>query len=264
MSDTQASHARPGIPEADRQLSIDGMLGVLRPRSGPEIIDAALVLARRDYAALVRIAALIFLPYLVLEVTVLSRPASIVWLDMLVWYVVEVLAAGAMAHAIAEAYHGRPVDPRRSIDAVLRRAPLLLASVALKWLFVLAGAILLLVPGILLAVGLFAVVPVVMLEGHAGAIALHRSLSLADGGRWRILGVLTTVTILVWVVELSITTIPVWVLGDAASLEARVLGTVVTALAAPLLGAVPVLLYYDQRIRREGYDLEVHLPAVTA
>ncbi len=233
---------------------------MLRPRSGPELIDAAVVIARRHYGSVLRAAAPMFLPYLVLELTVFAYRPELFWLDLMTWHASAALAGGAVAHALGDAYHGRAVDPHRSLAATVRRAPALLAAAALRWAFLIVGFVLLMVPVFFLGASFFAVGPVVMLEGRSPVAALQRSYDLSTDGRWRILLVLIVTTLLVLVVDASVSMGLDWVLGGGGTLLVRVMGTFVGALVAPVSGAVPVLLYYDQRIRREGYDLEVLLP----
>lgn len=237
------------------------MLGLLRPRSGPELIDAAVAIARRHYGPVLRVAAPIFLPYLVLELTVFAHRPELFWLDLTTWYASAALAGGAVAHAVADAYHGREVEPRRSVVAAVRRAPALLAAAALRWAFLIVGFAFFLAPAFYLGASFFAVAPVVVLEGRSPVAALQRSYDLSTDGRWRILAVLTVTVIVVLVVDMSVGMGLNWLLGGDGSLLVRVAGTVVGAVVAPVSEAVPVLLYYDQRIRREGYDLEVLLPA---
>lgn len=251
----------PPSLEGSLRRSLDDRLGALRPRSSVELIDATFVLTRAHYGAAVGVAAPMLLPYLVLELTIFVHRPSLFWVDVSVWYASVTLAAGAAVHVLADAYHGRELDPRRSLIATARRAPALLAATALKWAFVLGGLLVLVVPGIFLFASLFAVAPVILLEGPSVSGAVRRSYDLAAGGRWRIVIVLTVVTLLLWVAELSATIVLGWISGDSATLAARVFGTIMGALMAPLAGAVLVLLYYDQRMRREGYDLEILMPA---
>jgi hypothetical protein len=129
-----------------------------------------------------------------------------------------------------------------------------LLSVALCGL----GAMLLLVPGLILIVHYAFVVPVAVLERISGWQALRRSRELGKGFFWRVCGIVFLSYAVVFVVS--------WLIGGVLvvvrmmvrlSLSLPVVGMIANLLAlplAPLPAIVLVLLYYDLRVRKEAYD----------
>jgi hypothetical protein len=109
--------------------------------------------------------------------------------------------------------------------------------------------------------GLFAwarfanVTAVVMLEGSGAFAALGRSNALVRGHSWRVIGVVGMMMVLYVVTYLSM-----WALGflfvRSAEISGNIAGVLVVAVY-PFMGSLLALLYYDLRIRREGFDLEL-------
>jgi hypothetical protein len=115
---------------------------------------------------------------------------------------------------------------------------------------------------------LFAIIPAVVVEekGPIGAVA--RSWQLARGGRMRILSVLGVTWLITMLPVFGIAFVTGFVAAfmDPESLATATTGELwVENLIASISGTVTfpfwvaamVLLYYDRRIRAEGYDLEV-------
>ncbi len=120
----------------------------------------------------------------------------------------------------------------------------------------------------LLTVSLFAVVPVVVIEKVGPWTALKRSWQLSRGGRWRILGVVL-VSYLITALPVLGVTIAAGTAGAMYSPAAaaglspgqlvfqQVASTLSGALTLPFFIGCLVLLYYDRRVRTEGYDVEL-------
>ncbi|GGQ30319.1 glycerophosphoryl diester phosphodiesterase membrane domain-containing protein [Streptomyces roseolilacinus] len=117
---------------------------------------------------------------------------------------------------------------------------------------------------------------VVMLEGQGVGASLRRSAKLVRGSWWRIFGILLLTALLTALIAM-IVAIPFTMLALAADGEAMDsvfsggapqyswtflivsgIGAVITsAIMYPISAGVTVLLYVDQRIRREALDLEL-------
>lgn len=138
-----------------------------------------------------------------------------------------------------------------------------------------ALAVLLLVLLILLYVVVLVVVVVrlifatqaVVLENHGPVAALRRSWELSRGSFWRILGSLLAMAVLVYFA----TSLPAsLVIGVLSAIFVRDIGAQVwlsalnvllvqlgVIVALPLQLTLYTLLYYDLRVRKEGFDLEL-------
>jgi hypothetical protein len=130
------------------------------------------------------------------------------------------------------------------------------ASVAAGFITVLA-TLALVIPGLIVASGYAVVTEVAALERSSDA--LRRSWELTRGFRWKTLGL--------WVIALALLAgLAIGAGFLAAGVEAllgngEALSTVVVALVSlliyPLLSCVLTLFYYDLRVRKEGFDLEM-------
>lgn len=101
----------------------------------------------------------------------------------------------------------------------------------------------------------------IMVEGAGPGTAVGRSWQLTRGRFWRVAGTIVLCIILVVVVTLIFTaifTLPGVALGPGAAIVLLIIGAVIAAIiTTPLIWNAITLLYFDGRIRYEGYDLEV-------
>jgi hypothetical protein len=144
------------------------------------------------------------------------------------------------------------------------------ATAALAVLGLIAGAVL----AVLVAVVLALAAPAYVLEGISVTTALRRSRNLVTGRFWPVLGILVLTGIIVTVVA-GIVGIPFGVVAGAIGVAVgepnpyaplplliTSIGTVVGAtLTTPFQAGVTGLLYIDQRMRREGFDIELQRAA---
>ena len=106
----------------------------------------------------------------------------------------------------------------------------------------------------------------IVLEDFGPLRALQRSWQLTHGSFWRTLGLILLMGIVVYIVAgIPAAGVSLAMQITARDIDAIVRSQIVTAilsqlgliLATPLQFAVYTLLYYDIRIRREAYDLEL-------
>lgn len=205
------------------------------------------------------------------------------------------LSMAAIARSVSERYLGRAPMVLEAYKHVLRRAlSLLWAYILWGLLFIglivvlavgggivggglaAAGgrglAVLAVVPfvivgfvaGIIMAVRFLFITQVVILEQVGGVAALRRSWRLTRKNFWR-----AVVIILLWVVLWGIGSLifnyPIAILGTViggqgsplAAAGSAVGGQLAQILVSPFYMIAFTLLYYDSRIRKEGFDLEV-------
>ena len=192
----------------------------------------------------------------------------------------------AMIVVASEFYLGRDATPGAALRRVLARFGPLLGGTALKWLailgwaflFVIAisilGALLSLVVGTSAAVIIgvvagvgtvvfmfviyaryFFVGTAVVLENAGGVASVKRSVNLTAGHRWHVIKATLLFYILMMVVWLTAWSLVV--LTTRNFVVSGVIGQATIILVFPLIPAVTALLYYDLRIRKEGFDLEL-------
>jgi hypothetical protein len=249
----------------------------LRPLGFGEILDGAFSLYRRNFGSFYLTALLPNLPvalFWVLFGLLVASPGAVMAAGVLsivmmpVTLAATLLAWAALAVQAESAYLGRPVSWREGFRRALRRFPTLLFTAILVWIAVTAAALLFLVPGVLVAIMLFAFLPLVVLEGLGPVAALERSRDLARGAWGRIFGVFTVLMIIAVLPTLAAMMIAGTALGVGSTLAAgaagrfgfvttQLAGVLVSALTTPVVAAGLVLLYTDRRVRVDGLDLEV-------
>jgi hypothetical protein len=259
----------------------------LRPLAFGEILDGAFVIYRRHFATLFVTALIPLVPTAVgmgafgffTAGTMEADAAAASAAGLFLLYPVMLLATAVMWAALiqetASAVEGRPVDRGAAYRAAFRRLLPLVAVSVVVFLLAALGFLLLIVPGILVMIALFAVWHVVVLEERGPLEALARSRELARGAWLRILGV--------WFVSWIIVMIPSLVVGTVAGAAAfgamlasgdpdaagaavgwvgaatNVLSVLLSALTTPFMVAALTLLYYDRRVRTDAMDLEVEM-----
>jgi hypothetical protein len=168
----------------------------------------------------------------------------------------------ACYRAIADSYLGRPTSARESLRFAARRMGTTLWLTIVLVVGLCLAFIALVIPGIWLMVAWSVAIPVMLVEGRGGFAALKRSFALVQGRWWATFGRLVVSYILVTVVTgvLSVVLLApaIWAVDDT-SFGALVLehlaNFAVSLLTTPFLAAVITLVYFDLRVRKEGFDL---------
>jgi hypothetical protein len=206
--------------------------------------------------------------------------------------VATTLASAACFKAVADAYLGHRPEWRASMRAAIRRLGSVLWIVFLSgvvWVgapaaIIAGGAVLgavvvqgdaaplVVVPAVLggLVVGVwlyisFAVaVPALLTEDARGTAALRRSFRLIRGRWWPVFGLLVLGAILTAIVSnviaLGLNALTFTDLGEdtlARLIISALSSTVASVIATPFQAAFVAVLYFDLRVRKEGFDLEL-------
>jgi membrane-anchored glycerophosphoryl diester phosphodiesterase (GDPDase) len=166
------------------------------------------------------------------------------------------------AKLTSDMYVGAPSDVRTAYRfAVMRIGPILLVTI-LTGLAVLGGVLLLIVPAFLFYVRFAFASAVVVIEDEHGRGAMRRSWRLARGRFWPLFGTLLLASVLAGIVA-GVATVPLTFAAEYIGPSGWPLAAVGSALAAivtrPFVIVVTVLLYFDLRIRKEGFDLDVQV-----
>ena len=244
-----------------------------RPRSVSELVDAAFQLLRGDYLQYVMLMAIAYVPWLVVLLATGLLTASArdgaatpglgimfaTALGAMVWYS---LIDAVMISAVSDRYLGRPVDVGASFRLAAGRLGHVLGAAIVKTLAVSIGFVLLIVPGFYFLAKYFAVPATVVVEGRSAGEGLARSSTLSEGLKGHVLKTL----LLVWLIYLVLS-FAAGLIGGVTAIASdspmllivvtQVFNAAFTILLYPLIPIVQTLLYYDARIRKEGYDLEL-------
>jgi len=259
----------------------------LRPLGVGETLDVSIKIWRRHFGVLARAVVLLVAPVQVFSALVqislptasttnVGNPNQTPTLPADFWtriagtfvvtiltYVVAVLAAGACFKAVSEAYVGVEPDWRSSLRFALSRLR------SLVWLSlsttVLLGLSLLgcIVPGVYFWGAWAVATPALLVEGLKGRRARQRSRELVRGRWLPVFGALALGTLLNQIVAAAITVPAIALtlhgrshdLGGAA--VRAVAGVASSAITTPFLATLIAVLYYDLRVRKEGFDLEL-------
>jgi hypothetical protein len=231
----------------------------LRARSITEIVDAAFALYKRNPGQYMLVTAIAYSPALVATLMLgagqLDNRTSMTGfvISILVSLIANALMTGIIVSLGSRVYLGDGADVPAAVRQALPRIPSLLVAMILLAMLYGIGALAFFVGFFYVAARYFAVVPVVVLEGASPARAFGRSSELAKGRKWHILGALVLVYGLYLLVSVGLT--GVFALGGNVALV-LLASTLLTIVAFPIVGLATMVLYYDARIRAEGFDLE--------
>ena len=178
-----------------------------------------------------------------------------------------VLSSAAALQAVTVAYLGGTPDWKESLRMAVSRLGRLIGLSILMGLGLTLGFVLCIVPGVWLAVAWSLAFVALVAEDLGATAALRRSYSLVRGRFWPTFGVLLIAFVINTVVD-QIVSIP-FAIGSFFSADS-VIGFTLSAIAAiisdvittPFVAAVFVLVYFDLRVRKEGFDLQLMAQAI--
>ncbi len=258
----------------------------LRPLRVGKILDAGIKAYTRNLRTLTGLTAVVVVPFQALSAVVLLStistgsevPRGIAGIGStrttshatslggtaildLTGLVISVLTTAACVKAISDIYLDQPTDIGSSLRFALRRLGSLLWLEIMTFVLLAFAFIVLVIPGIWLYAAWSVAVPALLIEGCGGWSALSRSFRLVRGRWWPAAGVLFVAAVMTSIVSGAIEGLLVAIsLSSSADV---VLTVTVVSLAAglsavltrPFLAAVTTVLYYDLRVRHEGYDV---------
>jgi hypothetical protein len=187
-------------------------------------------------------------------------------------YIVLVIVADGIGGAAVTAvlsglYLGRETSFAGAYAAALKKAGAITIAKLLSVLFCILG-IFVIVPGIILALSYTLVSPVVMLESIPASRSLKRSRELMKGFRWKTFG-MALIYLLISGLILLVGTMAARLLVLLTEIDAfqYMLPSLLTAalnlFIAPLPPIIATLIYYNQRIGKENFDLVLLAEAMT-
>lgn len=239
-------------------------LPALRPLSNLEILDGAFTLYRRNFVALVGVALLFTAPVLALQVVKSVNLATIV----------NSFASFAMIAALvriaADATLGQPTSIGRSMQVGLRKTVPLLINFFIFGILIFIGLLALIVGAFLVGIMGFAIAQVVVIENRWDGFARSRMLAKQSWGKISILMLLSWIitflpqSVLIGGVAFAmfqsesdpraiVAGAPLWIV---------IAGLLLQCLTAPFSQCVLTLLYFDQRVRKEGLGIEMQAAAL--
>lgn len=239
-----------------------------RPRSSSEILDAAFEIYRRHFVVFIAISVFAAIPGAIAsyvgETALALHQVDAVLTSGLISFLglfIAPFTEGSLSCATSAAYLGKTVDFEQSVRAAFVHPGRLFVAMVTKWILLAFGFLLLLVPGFIVYKRYFALPMTVLFEDNTVGDAVSRSRELSNGNGKRIFllngGVLVFTLIIMLTLEQMVTSIS----HGAVAAVGRLL---ISMIISPFSTIVATLLYYDIRIRREGYDIELMTQALSA
>ncbi len=262
---------------------------MLRPLGVGEIIDHSLAIYRRQFAPLLVITLtanavpLLLMVYLMTAGGILEN-AGLYLVVILLSVVLGALATAATVFLVSETYMGNTMSGGEAIRLAGRfvgrlvlltmmmglvaglavLAPLLPGLAAGSEIMIAIGSL----PGMILAVmvftGLLVATPALVVEDIGATKALNRSWHLTRGSRWKMLGLVLVVVIIILIPSIAIMVLRGGGMAmpqpggySTADIMWELASQFISTLIYPLLYCALTVAYYDLRVRKEGFDLEL-------
>jgi hypothetical protein len=249
----------------------------LRPLTIGELLDRTFFYYRQHFVLFVGIAALPGLFLLAAQLAaVFFKPTeggllltAVFWIGtVFVYFATTTLAHGATVVAVSQILLSRETDVAEAFNSIRSRVGELIIISMNVGVRVTLGFLLLIVPGILLTLRYSLTIPVAVLEEKGVSGSLSRSATLTKGHRGRILlvylllGVLLIITSMLWP---FLTMLVAGIFSSAVRTGQTPAWTQVVlqfgnfvsqSLVGPIMTIALTLVYYDERVRKEAFDLE--------
>ena len=179
-------------------------------------------------------------------------------LSLFVFLFLSAVVTAVVTTAISGHFVENDINAANACMRVLDVGFPLLGTLTLSTVVITIGLRLFLIPGIIAYVWFCMAPPVVMIEGEGGVGALKRSRAVVKDYFNKTFLIVIPVAILEIVLALCVLFLPN-LFANLFFLHHLLLSTVLAILlilSAPLKIAATTMLYYDLRIRKEGYDLQ--------
>lgn len=257
----------------------------LRPLSLGEILDRTFTLYRRNFllfAGIIAIPQLMVLAFNLAQTFMKGARAANVassvstslgvtliilgLVGVIVYFVAYLFAHGGTVYAVSDLYLGRPTSIRASLSRMRGQAGNLFGVSMLNGLAMLAGFILLIVPGIYMACRLSTCVPAALLENLGPRDSLERSFKLTKDNAGRAF----VIYCLYFAVLYGMFLLLAFPFLIAVAMSAKNPGmartwlalsqcgtSVATILVTPIFTIASTVFYYDLRVRKEAFDLQM-------
>jgi hypothetical protein len=231
----------------------------LRARTVSEIVDAAFALYRRDATQYTLLMAVAITPQLIMQIIV--RPGArlgsasyvIAFISFLVSTFTYTLGTAAITKFGSAVYLGDEADLESTLRGVFPMIGRILWAGFLKELLYIIGFLFFFLGWLYVAARWFAVTSTIVLENARTGEAFARSTALSNGRKGHTLGTLALVGVIYFALFIGVFII-------AAALKSSFLSLLLVSafqiVAFPIVALANMLLYYDCRIRSEGFDIE--------
>jgi len=202
------------------------------------------------------LALVLMVPSLIYGIIFMSNPAAGISAGSLIAIIIQMvlsqLTAAAITYGSFQYLRGQPVGIG---DALSRGLSLILPVIGVAVLAGLAigiGVILLIVPGVIIAVMLWVAIPAAVVERPGIVESLKRSADLTKGYRWHVFGVLLIIVVVAGVIGFVLQ----FILLSAGGFTLYSIGNwIVNAVFGAFSATAAAVGYYFLRVAKEGVDI---------
>lgn len=174
-------------------------------------------------------------------------------LATIIQMVMSQLIAAAITHGSFQYLRGRKVGLGEALSRGLALILPMLGVAILSGLAIGIGTILLVVPGIIVAVMLWVAIPAAVVERPGVIASLQRSAELTKGYRWPVFGILVIIVVVVLAVMLVLQFI---LLRSAAPGLFVFVSWIVESVFSAFSATAAAVGYYFLRVAKEGVDID--------
>jgi len=263
-----------------------------RPMTVGEILDRTFRLYRKHFIRFIAIIAVVYVPITLISLLAITavtgafgdaalspgaqtgmrevEPGEVAafivpfFVGLLLFVLAQALCNAALVKSVSESYLGNEVTVGQAYKAVLPRLLSIIAAGILVAIVIIVGLVCLIVPGIIFALWFALTMQAIVVEKRSATSAMGRSKALVAGNLGKVFGLWFLVAVINWIVGRVFQFIGAAAAGTSAtgdvntSLVIQQLFVMVgQALIMPISAGAFILLYYDLRIRKEGFDLEM-------
>lgn len=199
----------------------------------------------------------------------LRQTAASLGVTLVITVLTRTFLSGFMTVVVGKAVLGRPVGLREALTELRPRLLPLLGLTIVYTIIVAIASIFFVIPGIWLYVLFSLAAPALVLEQGRIGESMRRSRLLVQGAWWRVFGILLLTGIAAAIISLIIQipfNLGIGVNADAATIAGQSVGAqllsavgqvIAQTIVTPFVAGATALLYIDQRMRKEGMDIQL-------
>jgi hypothetical protein len=256
----------------------------LRPLSVGEVLDASFKIVRQSFGTLAGCVLVVALPLNVVNTLITASTSENAFnldsntggseistgtelagflLTTTLSVVLMTLATAACFRAVSGVYLGEQPTVAGSLSFAASRVLPLIGLSILYFLGLIPAFVALVIPFIWLSVAWSVSFPALLSEGIGPVAALGRSFRLVKGRWWPTFGALLVMYLLVAVISgilgalLGATLIAAVDNEAVAAVFYTIINTLSSLITLPLMASVLTVIYFDLRVRKEGFDLQL-------
>ncbi|MHB0997872.1 MAG: hypothetical protein ACYC27_01385 [Armatimonadota bacterium] len=220
------------------------------------LLDEAFDLYKNNFLLLIGIAAVVLVPLFLLESFTTGNQNDSSALLSILYQPANSIVGAAITYAVSRRYLEHDVTILSSYGFLKKRFWAFAGTMLLTSAITSLGFLLLIIPGILFTLWYTFVSQVFVIEGLTGSDARGRSKDITQYN----IGKLIIIILLVGIMVFIISGLPIHVIRSIANdyiQIATILSRIFYILITPIYITIMVLLYYDMRVRYEGFDIEM-------